>query len=72
MFIGCNIKKDDNGNTTGYGIQIMTVGGCQYVVFNGSNKAAMTHHGTCNNPIHIIFYPKITIDSTITVNNNKQ
>jgi hypothetical protein len=53
VFMGCE-ATDENGNKAHFGIQILTIDGCEYVVYvnSQSGSCAMTHHANCHNPIH--------------------
>lgn len=57
VFASCQPpKRDDNGKEASYGVQVITVNGCQYVLYLTSYStnagAAIVHAGNCNNPIH--------------------
>lgn len=54
VITGCNtgeIKDPVTGNTIDppYGISVAEVNGCEYIVVNGSNKAAICHAANCSN-----------------------
>lgn len=54
-FVGCTPTTDDNGKESKRGYQVMTVNGCQYVIYIAPHSyggATMVHAGNCNNPIH--------------------
>jgi len=54
FLVGCERNKDDHGKKTHYGLQVVTINGCQYVLYINSSRgsSSMVHAGNCNNPQH--------------------
>lgn len=56
VLCSCEYSKDDHGNVAKGGIQMLSLDGCEYVVYLTSNSsdagAAIVHAGNCHNPIH--------------------
>ena len=54
IIMGCDIpNKDDNGHRAAYGIQLLTLRGCEYALFKDINGGvSMVHHADCHNPHH--------------------
>lgn len=53
IIFSCKGEKDDNGTKIGYGIQVIVINGCQYVLFqSGGSSCTMVHAGNCNNVYH--------------------
>ena len=40
------------GKISKHGGSLLTIGGCQYAIYNGTKGVAMTHAGDCPNLIH--------------------
>lgn len=63
---GCyNTKGDENGNVAEWGIQILKMRSCDYVIYKDNQRSSisMVHAGDCTNPIHRPLF-KIDKDGT--------
>jgi hypothetical protein len=50
----CSCGRNSNSVSAdyGFGLNLITIDSCQYVLYNGVDKCAIAHHGNCHNPIH--------------------
>lgn len=51
LLSACETSRDDNGKQIEYGLNVMSVEGCKYVIYrtSGSSGVAMVHAGNCPN-----------------------
>lgn len=47
-----NESSDDKGKSASYGVGLIVVDGCEYVVYRVSYGVSIVHHGNCHNPSH--------------------
>ena len=52
--VGCSNGIDSDGRNVEYGIQVVKMGGCEYVLYvsRSNGSPALVHAGNCHNPEH--------------------